>query len=58
MRANKLSYERTAGLLRVSIFTLRNWMKPAHRNDAPEWAVDLFHLKTGAALPPWMEETR
>jgi hypothetical protein len=50
-----LTYAETAVMLRISIHTLRGWMKPNGPNDAPDMAVDLLCLKTGADLPPWIE---
>jgi hypothetical protein len=54
MRERGLSYAETAAMLRVSIHTLRGWMRPNGPNDVPDMAVDLMCLKNGVAPPPWL----
>jgi uncharacterized protein (DUF2267 family) len=55
MRAQGLSYQQAARLLRTNIHTLRGWMKPRSAHAAPDMAVELICLKTGTPLPPWLD---
>jgi hypothetical protein len=59
MDEHALSYESTAKMLRVSIHTLRAWMKPPTSRgsiNAPDAAVELLCLKLGEPVPEWLDE--
>lgn len=52
-----LSHQRVADLCRVSIHTMRAWMKPPFSKSstpAPDMAVELLCLKLGEPVPTWL----
>jgi hypothetical protein len=56
MAQRQISYQEVADLCRVSIHTVRAWMKPPSSKGStqmPDMAVDLLCLKLRAAPPRW-----
>jgi uncharacterized protein (DUF2267 family) len=54
MEAKGLMYSDVARLCRVSLHTVKSWMKPATTRSSaapPDMAVELFYLKMGLGAP-------
>lgn len=55
MAEHELTYEATATLLRVSVHTVRHWIKPGSA-DVPANMLELACLKLREPVPGWIGE--
>jgi hypothetical protein len=55
-----LTYKQAAALCRVSLFTVKSWLKPPSsksHSEPPDMAVELLYLKLKLDLPPELTAT-
>jgi hypothetical protein len=58
MEQEGLTYSDVARLCRVSLHTVKSWMKPAtskSSSNPPDMAVELFYLKMDYPSPPELD---